>query len=67
MVLAESFMLPAVREMQQEGDDYELATRLGRWYSALRKLETLGHGESHISIGGSTFEDHVKEAVYAST
>lgn len=68
VVLAESFMLPAVREMQQEGDDYELATRLGRcWYSALRRLETLGHGESHISIGGSTFEDHVKEAVHAST
>ena len=68
VVLAESFMLPAVRVMQQEGDDYELATRLGRcWYSALRRLETLGHGESHISIGGSTFEDHVKEAVHAST
>ena len=43
VILSESFLRYAVREMLKEPDDYTVADRLGRhWYSALRRLEVLG-------------------------
>ena len=64
VILSESFLRPAVREMLKEPDDYTVADRLGRhWYSALRRLEVLGHGESHKSVDGRPFADDVQEAV----
>ena len=68
--LSESFLRPAVREMLKEPEEYTVADRLGRdwydWYSALRRLEVLGHGESHKSVDGRPFADDVQEAVYSS-
>ena len=64
VILSESFLRPAVREMVKEPDDYTVADRLGRhWYSALRRLEVLGHGESHKSVDGRPFAVDVQEAV----
>ena len=67
VILSESFLRPAVREMLKEPDDYTVADRLGHhWYSALRRLEVLGHGESHKSVDGRPFAVDVQEAVYSS-
>ena len=67
VTLAESFVLPAMRDMRTDGFGPRLADRLGKyWFSARQRLEVLNQQEPHNSPPGFSLADDLEEAVHAS-
>ena len=67
VTLAESFVLPAMRDMRTDGFGPRLADRLSKYrFSARQRLEVLTQQEPHNSPPGFSLADDLEEAVHAS-